>query len=63
MRDFDKSFRRAEMFIRVVWVLVAVMVIGIVVGVIVLTNAVTSNREGVGDFFGRIAKGFIEASR
>lgn len=61
--DFEKSFKRSEMIIRIVWFTMAVMVVGTIIGVVVLSNAVSSNPEAVGNFLGRIAKGFIEAAK
>ena len=59
MKDFEKRFERRRKLFNVFFIFnLTIIIAGIILAILFGYNVVT-NPEGVGEFYGRIAKGFM----
>lgn len=63
MRNFNKDIRNTQRYITGIWVLALVLTVVTIASGALLAYQLVNNPEAIGEFVGRIAKGFIRATQ
>ncbi len=58
MDNFERSFNKSRKVFNFIFVFNMVIIVLVLIGVIILGYNVLTNPEAVGEFFGKIVKGF-----
>jgi hypothetical protein len=56
--DFETRFAKRRKFFNIFFVFNLSIIIAVIIGAVILGYNIFTNPEGVGEFFGRIMKGF-----